>query len=222
VDNGRPRTINVGSVDLENLEDNDPKTLSYYELYSEELGAINLLKNMLLVQYYLKCLNINYIIQNGLFDFGPYREIGACAAFIDRMDVRHVCDYPFLKDRVDLAADGTHPGPITHTAIAIHLLDFYGNLLDQRNDLDVGGAVRELALSLKATRPEWAYAEAGLLYQRGRRAEAIDRVRTALTSDDTCAPFGRELMRVMSKPFLRVSPKQMPRYDEVMGPVKGP
>jgi hypothetical protein len=222
VDGGRARTINIGSIDADNLEDSDPKTLAYYEFYSDELGAINLLKNLLLVQHHLKALDIGYVIQNGLFNFEPFRQIDACANFLACVDQRRLCHYPFLVwGRVDLAADGSHPGPVTQTAIAIHLLDFYGHLRVEQNDHGAGEAVLELARTLKETRAEWAYAEAALLYQKGNKADAIKMARGALNVDEVHAPFGRALLRVLSKPFRRASPKQMPRYDEAMASLAG-
>jgi hypothetical protein len=100
---------------------------AFYDYYSDELGNINAIKNILLTQEFLKSRQIPYLfswIGGGLSG----RPGGVSHPVIGRMlelvDRAHLCPGSIVDDDifVDRAADRAHPGPQSHARFAGRLL----------------------------------------------------------------------------------------------------
>jgi len=101
-------------------------SIDYYIYYTEELGFINFLKNLLLVQYFCKLYHLNYIFSALEYKELNHRRIRSNAAIkslIKLVDKRYFCDFT-LGDE-DVAADGHHSGPKSHDIFANKLMKFY-------------------------------------------------------------------------------------------------
>lgn len=108
-----------------NEEDED--ILNYYAHYTDELGNMNLLRNILLVQYFCKTQDIDYIfvVQNidKFKSFCLRSEI--FSELFSLIDMANLCDFSMeFKDKI---YDGLHPGPESHDLFAKRLFDFYSN-----------------------------------------------------------------------------------------------
>lgn len=97
---------------------------AFYDYYSDEVGAINAVKNILLVQEFLKARRIPYLFS--WIGEGP--EPGARHPVIRRLlelvDGAHLCPAS-IEDPdvfVDKAADRAHPGPRSHARFAGRML----------------------------------------------------------------------------------------------------
>lgn len=96
---------------------------AFYDYYSDELGSLNAIKNILLVQEFLRARQIPY-----LFSWMGGAEPGAGHPVVGRLlelvDKAHLCPTS-IEDAgvfVDLAADHAHPGPHSHARFAGHML----------------------------------------------------------------------------------------------------
>jgi hypothetical protein len=106
------------------------KTQGYYLYYSPEVGFLNSLKNMLLLQFYYRAKNINYLFtwetyknfQNAQFIENP-----SFSALINLVDWSRFAPHALSDSDVmiDKAADTHHPGPLSHDIFAERLFKFY-------------------------------------------------------------------------------------------------
>lgn len=92
--------------------------LAYYDLYNDELGIYWALKNLLLVQEFLLRQNIDFIFVNGFMDLSVVTETSVNYVWKQNLMLDKCVMYDFNQELVDLAADGTHGGPLTHKKIA--------------------------------------------------------------------------------------------------------
>ena len=100
----------------------------YYAYYSDELGFLNTLKDILLVQYYCQANNLKCLlgwVQYTCLSDSRFLEIPAFSQLASLIDRRHF--YPFsIRDgdiNVDLAADDAHPGPKSQEIFTSRLMD---------------------------------------------------------------------------------------------------
>lgn len=136
VDAGKIYALNVGSIDIDKLDGLSEAHQNFFYYYTEEVGMINLLKNMLLLQTYFQTNDIPY-----LFSCVDLRRIFVtkeklhpiCKQYVGLLARDFICD--FRLDRFDAAADATknaegelvggHPGPQSQKRFAKKLLAFY-------------------------------------------------------------------------------------------------
>ena len=122
--------LNMGGIRQRDLEE----MKNYLAYYSDELGFINALKNMLLLQYYCKLHNIDYIfswLDRSSFGSQKFTSNPICSQFIELIDKKYLCD--FTLKILDRAADKRtvdgiergHPGPKSNKLFAEKLFKFY-------------------------------------------------------------------------------------------------
>jgi len=100
---------------------------AFYDYYSDELGAINAIKNILLAQEFLKSRRIPYLfswIDDGLLSRPERIGCPAIGRLLELVDRAPLCPTSIEHDDVfvDLAADHAHPGPRSHARFARRLL----------------------------------------------------------------------------------------------------
>jgi hypothetical protein len=98
----------------------------YYIYYTEEIGFINFLKNLLLIQYFCKVHDINYIfcaIEYKRLNHGRIRSNAIIKSLIKLVDKQYFCDFTLGKE--DQAVDRWHRGPKSNEIFANKLLKFY-------------------------------------------------------------------------------------------------
>lgn len=111
-----------------------PEAISYYDYYTDELGHINMLKNILLLQYFCKHNNIDYIFSCVANPFDKkFISNPICSQFIELIDREYFCD--FKLHRIDSAADAKrnifgrlkkgHAGPKSNRLFAEKIFKFY-------------------------------------------------------------------------------------------------
>jgi hypothetical protein len=100
---------------------------AFYDYYSDELGSINAIKNILLAQEFLKSRKIPYLFSwlgggvLGRAEHVSHPVIGRLLGLVDRA---HLCPASIedVDVFVDLAADHAHPGPGSHAQFAERML----------------------------------------------------------------------------------------------------
>ena len=100
---------------------------AFYDYYSDELGAINAIKNILLAQEFLKSRRIPYLfswIDGGMLSRPERISAPLIGRLLELVDRAHLCPASIEDDDlfVDLAADHAHPGPRSHARFARRLL----------------------------------------------------------------------------------------------------
>ena len=115
----------IGVWQTEWDEPHEP-SLNYYGYYTDEMGFINTMRNMLLMQYFLKARQIPYIfawveIQN-LTD-ARFMKHPVCKSYADQLDRSRFAD--FKLGHKDRARDTWHPGPQSQEIFGQRLFDFY-------------------------------------------------------------------------------------------------
>jgi len=143
----------VNGIEVSKLSRAPEALLGYCDYYNPEVGRINRLKNVLVIQGALRALGVSGVIAiQGLETAG--RAEGHLAPFHAALDPAGLLVHSFFEIKADLAADDRHAGPRTHAAFAIALLHFCGGVL---TDPDAGQALRREAEQLMQTDPDWAY-----------------------------------------------------------------
>jgi hypothetical protein len=100
----------------------------YYAFYTDEMGFIDSMRNMLLVKSQCEKLGIPYVF--AWHDFADFsnpkftRNI-MCRSFIDMLDHRRICDFSLRSMEVDRARDGIHCGPRTNDLFGQALFGFF-------------------------------------------------------------------------------------------------
>jgi len=102
----------------------------YYRYYADELGFLNSLRHILLVQSFCYAKHIELIVS-----WSEHRELShpkyvrnpAIAPLIPLVDLHSLCKFAIEEPpiTVDRAADGQHPGPESQKIFAQALLAFY-------------------------------------------------------------------------------------------------
>jgi hypothetical protein len=119
----------IGSIGpwLQNEE-----SLNYYRCYTEELGMINLLKNVLLVQQFcqiheIPCLiSIFYHAELSNPAFMDHPIIGSLMA---QVRWENVCPFSLIDFRCDVGRMCHHPGPLSNLCFGRKLGVFYEKLM---------------------------------------------------------------------------------------------
>lgn len=139
----------VGAVDVNNLDQLPAPLLGYVEYYSSFVGKMNRVKNMLLIQSFLKSQDIEYVMA---VEFMPVRGDGddALDPFLTELDQDRLLRHGYFMQRADLAADGRHAGPRSHAAFAIQLFHHFGCLLRSRDLANLADVVETEAFRLMA------------------------------------------------------------------------
>ncbi len=101
---------------------------NYYRLYSEEIGLVNTLKNILLVQQFCKLKKINYLFS--LFHYAElsnpqFNEHPVIMAFLSQIDWQYFCPFSLIDYRCDVGRQGHHPGPLSNLRFGRKLFLFY-------------------------------------------------------------------------------------------------
>ncbi len=149
-------SLNVSAVDLGMIKDAPPPLLAFCDYYAPSVGQINLMKNALMAQAFLKERRINVVLATHNPQFSqntlPYLQ-----PFFAQLDPGAVLQHSFFAARADKAADNTHAGPRSHAAFAIAALGSYGNQLRGWGNIRLGAKIAAHAAHLQATDPDLAY-----------------------------------------------------------------
>jgi len=94
----------------------------YYSYYTPELGLINVLKNILLLQFFCEARNIELIVL--WTGYNKLSQVALLQPFCQALAKMINMDNIFLpRDAVDWVIDVHHPGPSTHKLLALQLTD---------------------------------------------------------------------------------------------------
>lgn len=146
----------VGSVDVTQLEKLPSHLLGYCEYYSHEVGRLNRVKNLLLMQGLLRSLDIEYVFA---VENMPTAGDGfdAIDPYLSALDEERVMRHRFFLPKFDRAADGDHAGPRTHGAFAIQLFHHFGWLLRSRQMIDLADRIEAQASRLMAEDADYLF-----------------------------------------------------------------
>lgn len=114
-------------------------SLDYLVYYTDEIGFMNLIKNMLLLQFFLKANNIHYIfscMNIDLFNDKKYTTNPAFSSLIKLIDKKFLCDFKLdhldysFGSKIDVSTRKTigHPGPKSNLVFAEKIFKFYKTL----------------------------------------------------------------------------------------------
>lgn len=145
---------NVNAVRIAKLASAPAPLLAYCDYYNESVGMINLVKNALQAQAFLKERNIQYVLATQFLprSTGKHSYLGD---YFDRLDASAVLWHEYFIQLADQAADKRHAGRLSHAAFAIELLDFFGRMQIDRGNEDLGRRVKDYAAHLKANDKDW-------------------------------------------------------------------
>jgi|GEM_PF-5020454 len=108
---------------------------NYYSYYTDELGFINTVKNMLLLQFFCRTNNIALMISwielEKLTD-NKFTSNPVCSSFLSLLDKKSLCD--FRLNYYDYASDKNHPGLKSNIQFAYQLFKFYKKSFSNRNN----------------------------------------------------------------------------------------
>jgi hypothetical protein len=188
IGDGRFSDYSITGVDPARLADAPESYLGFCEYYNTDLGRINQLKNILLIQSTLQRHGVPGAITLEVLD-EPVSPQEHLRPFREAIDTSRILTHSYFELCMDLAEDDSHAGSRTHAVFAIALLDFCGGLMA---DPVAGQAMRQHAQRLMSTDPDWGgYGDfiADLLtgkaepLQRRRRSQLRGRDRIAAPPD---------------------------------------
>ncbi|MCB0336712.1 MAG: hypothetical protein KDD62_10420 [Bdellovibrionales bacterium] len=109
------------------------KSLEYYDFYTETMGFVNFVKNLLFVQWYCQARSLSYLFHIRWCDIDRFRSNRTCLDYIEQLDFSRICSSRDIA-KVDDAADRiynengdliwSHDGPVTNKLIADRLYHF--------------------------------------------------------------------------------------------------
>lgn len=145
-----PATVNIDKIDT-----TLPELLGFCEYYNIHVGRTNMIKNLLLAQGFLHQHKIPYVVLTQ--DLPPqddekiyYRD------YFRALDTSRILWNQFFRWRVDLAADRRHGGPVTHSAVAIQVLSFFGRLQLASGHKAMARRIEKIAAPLRGSDAGWA------------------------------------------------------------------
>jgi hypothetical protein len=101
-------------------------SMDYFAYFTNEIGFINSVKNMLLIQYYCQANDIPYLFAwtdgRNLKD-PEYMSNPVCKAYVDQLDKTYLADFTLQFDSA--ARENFHPGPKVNEDFAARLFDLY-------------------------------------------------------------------------------------------------
>lgn len=150
-------SYSVSSVNEDNLVSAPDALTGFCEFYTEPLGHVNYVKNILLAQGLLRDYGVDHIqvcqhLPRDRADFAP--------DFLPMIDERRTLRHRLFRDLRDLAADGMHPGARCHAALEIDLLAVYGRMLTEQGSPVKGNKISAHANHLRRTSSDWAFCHA--------------------------------------------------------------
>lgn len=165
------RSLDAASLTEENLVNAPVPLLGFTDLYTDQMGHLWLLKNMLCLQDFCRRHQIDYVLANQHTPANQRRK-SPLAAFDDMLDDTAILESQLFDLRPDRAVDRTHGGPRTHAAFAIALLDRFARVLARKGDRPRARKLADHAKALKTSDPNWIYCQADMAQQRQKAAQA--------------------------------------------------
>ena len=146
----------VNAVTSRNRQGAPIPLVAFCDYYNEQVGRIGLIKNVLLMQAFLKERGIAYVLaaEDELLEM---LEADDLKDYLDWLDPRHVLLHRYFVSKADRAAGGTNAGPRCHAAFAIELLSFYGRMQLERGNNEIGDRILQQAQGLKQHDQDWNY-----------------------------------------------------------------
>jgi len=129
----RSRTASLSKDDHEELS---AAVEGFYTCYTDRIGLINRLKNILLIQQFCNAHSIPHITWT-LHRFNLEKELDiplppSISGFSECIDYTRIYTHGILHPNHDKAADGIHPGPGVNQGVGDHLWQFYNDILAEK------------------------------------------------------------------------------------------
>ena len=150
------RPCHVKAVRVADLANAPAPFLAYCDYYNEPVGVINLLKNALLAQVFLKERGIPHVLTTQSLPKASARS-PYLKDYCGRLDESTILWHQYFTSLVDRAADKKHAGPRSHAAFAIAVLGFYGSMQVLGGNPGIGHRVSGYAAHLRANDGDWKY-----------------------------------------------------------------
>lgn len=109
------------------------ESINYYRLYSEEIGLINTLKNLLLIQYFCKVQQLRYMLSlfyHAELSNPRFTEHPIIAELLAQIDRRYLCPFSLIDYRCDVGRMAHHPGPLSNLRFGRKLFCHYRRLVE--------------------------------------------------------------------------------------------
>lgn len=110
------------------------ESLNYYRFYSEEIGMINMLKNMLLVQQFCRLKNIPCLMSvffYGEFSNPAFIENPIIGTLMAELNWDYITPFSLVDYRCDIGRMCHHPGPLSNLCFGRKFFVFYEKLLKE-------------------------------------------------------------------------------------------
>jgi len=147
--NVAPFVLNHNNPNFNPRDKHVIKTSSFYDFYTDEIGFMNLIKNIFLLQNHFKRYKIKYIfscVDIDMFSNVKFTSNLACKQYLDLIDMNHICG--FKLQQIDNGLDrktkinekgevvvGGHPGPKSNKLFARKLFKFYRERIANKSNL---------------------------------------------------------------------------------------
>jgi hypothetical protein len=144
---------NPSALTDEDLQVAPDSLLGFVEMYNPHMGQLNYVKNILMAQSALREFGVDHILSvqhlaPGKTDFAT--------DFLPAIDDLRTYRHQVFRDRLDLAADGSHGGPRCHALVALGILVAYGRLLFAQGSPKKAQKIAAVAAELCRLNPDWA------------------------------------------------------------------
>lgn len=116
--------------------DQDPPhepSLDYFAWFTNEMGFINSVRNILLVQQFCQVHQIPYLFawfDHRHLDAPEYMNNPVCSAYAKQLDRSRLADFNLQFDHTDVARDNYHPGPKSNEEFAERFFDLYTQVVE--------------------------------------------------------------------------------------------
>lgn len=110
------------------------ESLNYYRFYTEEVGMINMLKNMLLVQQFCEKKKIPCIMSvffHAEFSNPAFISNPIIGALMAELNWDYITPFSLIDYRCDVGRMCHHPGPLSNLCFGRKLYVFYERLIQQ-------------------------------------------------------------------------------------------
>jgi hypothetical protein len=163
---------NSAQHDLENVP---AHIIGWFELYNEHLGKLNLIKNALLLQEFFQRIETPYLFSSDGLN-SNWKKIKHLLPFFEQLELSRILWHQYSTIKIDLAADNGHPGPLSHAALAISLLEKLGKIGGTQEEKERGRLFYNHAVKLKKTDQQWL--EASKLFNARKLKRAYSNVKS--------------------------------------------
>ncbi len=152
------QSMDAASVTAQNIDEVPIPLAAYADFYTEDMGQVAQIKNMLMLQQFCTRQGYGLVLANENLPLATRRS-AFLTGFDAALDPAHILDDQVFRIRPDKAADRIHAGPRTHRAFAIAVLQQYANGLPDTGEHSLAARLRKHVTHLIESDPDWSFCQ---------------------------------------------------------------